>query len=308
MTDNLGLLTRIQQCLPYPNPFLNTTLQSNWDVTNESIVTLQDMKIKPIFKHVKGHQDDHRPYDSLPLDAQLNLDANHEAENYQAMFPANRPLIPRLPHNCVQLHIDNKVISSKLKQSIWDAFKVTEYMEYLKKWHHWSSECLARSTGRHTTRPSADSTNKEFRSQNCVTTCSQLPVGQAIMTPSPLTTAFTVVSAEIATTLCTVLLPCAKNGKNKFLLIIYVSLTTIPLLTCTSSISSLLASTHASTTLILIGLDTLVGTTKLNEQTAIGRRQLFNGHLSKQWRIPQDIFLPCGKLHTCTHTGANWSL
>jgi hypothetical protein len=112
-------------------------------VTNEIIVTLQEMKINPIFEHVKGHQDDHHAYADLPLDAQLNVDADQEASNYQTMFPAHRLIVPRLPHNRAQLHIANRVISSKLKQSIRDAFTVPPYMEYLQKRNQWSSECLA---------------------------------------------------------------------------------------------------------------------------------------------------------------------
>jgi hypothetical protein len=142
MTNNLGLLTRLVKFLPYTEPYPNTTLQPDWDVTNVIIATLKDMKITPVFEHVKGHQDDHTPYDDLPLDAQLNVDADQEAGNYQQQFPAIRPQIPRLPHNRVQLHIHNKVISSKIKQSIRDAFTVPPYMEYLKRRNQWSSECL----------------------------------------------------------------------------------------------------------------------------------------------------------------------
>jgi hypothetical protein len=37
MTDNQGLLTRIETSLPYVDPFPNSTLQADWDVTNEII-------------------------------------------------------------------------------------------------------------------------------------------------------------------------------------------------------------------------------------------------------------------------------
>jgi hypothetical protein len=114
MTNNLGLITRLDKFLPYPDPFPNVTLQPDWDVTNEILVTLQAMPIQTIFAHVKGHQDDHCPYDSLPLEAQLNVDADYEAGQYQMQNPAQRPMIPRLPHNRAQLHNDQKVISSKI--------------------------------------------------------------------------------------------------------------------------------------------------------------------------------------------------
>jgi hypothetical protein len=76
MTDNLGLLTRVEKNLPYPDPFPNVTLQADWDVTNEIITTLQAMKVTSVFEHVKGHQDDHQAYNDLPLMAKLNVNAD----------------------------------------------------------------------------------------------------------------------------------------------------------------------------------------------------------------------------------------
>jgi hypothetical protein len=73
MTDNLGLLTRIKKSLPYPEPFPNLTLLSDWDVTNEIVQTLHSTKMIPTLEHVQGHQDDHTPYEELTLDAQLNV-------------------------------------------------------------------------------------------------------------------------------------------------------------------------------------------------------------------------------------------
>jgi hypothetical protein len=88
MTDNLGLLTRLEKSIQHPEPFPNLTLLSDWDVTHEIVQTLQAMQIQPSLEHVLGHQDDHTPYDDLPLDAQLNVDADEEAGFYQQSYPA----------------------------------------------------------------------------------------------------------------------------------------------------------------------------------------------------------------------------
>ena len=116
MTDNQGLLTRIASSLPYPDPFPNLTLLSDWDLTNEISTSLRQLSRAPILQHVKGHQDDHTPYQALPLEARLNVDADMEAGSYQCMHPAIRPLIPQLPTNHAQLHLAGKVICSQLKQ------------------------------------------------------------------------------------------------------------------------------------------------------------------------------------------------
>jgi hypothetical protein len=47
----------------------------------------------------------------------LDVDTAAEADAYQCMHPAQHPLIPCLPSNPIQLHIDSKVIcSQQIKQ------------------------------------------------------------------------------------------------------------------------------------------------------------------------------------------------
>jgi hypothetical protein len=112
------------------------------------------MLIKPRFEHVKGHQDDHTTYDNLSLEAQMNVDANVEAESYQSMFLAHRPIIPCLPSNRLQLHIANKVISLKLQQSIREAYMVPPYLVYLQSQNKWSAACIATIDWQPSTEPS----------------------------------------------------------------------------------------------------------------------------------------------------------
>jgi hypothetical protein len=96
----------------------------------------------------------------LPLNAQLNVDADEEAGIYQHTFPLQRPIIPRLPSNRAQLHIAGKVIPSKLKKRIREAFTVPPYMLYLQDRFNWSDQCIetvdwtayTQATGRFCTR------------------------------------------------------------------------------------------------------------------------------------------------------------
>jgi hypothetical protein len=79
MKDNQGLLTRIKSSLPFPEPFPNITLALDWVVTHEISCSLQTFPHPPLLQHVKGQQDSHTAYMALPLEAQLNVDANAEA-------------------------------------------------------------------------------------------------------------------------------------------------------------------------------------------------------------------------------------
>jgi len=140
LTDNQGLLTRIASGLPHKDPFPNLTLAPDWDLTNEIIVGLQAMGKTPQLCHVKGHQDEHTAYDHLPLEAQLNVDADIEAGYYQCMHPSNWPVIPRLPSNLVQLHVLGKVVCSRLKRTIREASTISVYFTYATCRFKWTPE------------------------------------------------------------------------------------------------------------------------------------------------------------------------
>jgi hypothetical protein len=58
MTDNQGLLTRVENSLPFTDPFPNLTLQADWDVTDKIVTSIRQLAQTPSFLHVKGHQDD----------------------------------------------------------------------------------------------------------------------------------------------------------------------------------------------------------------------------------------------------------
>ena len=143
MTDNQGLLTRIEASLGYPDPFPTLTLASDWDVTHKITCGLRSLSTTPILKHVKGHQDSKMAYTQLPLDAQLNVDADMEAGFYQCTYPGQRPVIPRLASNPVQLHIGRRVISSQIKQKLRDASTVSTFLSYSARRFHWGPDTAA---------------------------------------------------------------------------------------------------------------------------------------------------------------------
>ena len=308
MTDNLGLLTRIEQSIQYPHPYPNYTLKADWDVTHEIISTLQAMSLQVMFEHVKGHQDDHTAYENLSLEAQMNVDADAEAGQYQCSFPAQRPRIPRLPHNRAQLYLSKKVISSKLKQSIREAYTVPPYMTYLCRRHQWTPECLEMVDWEaHTQLVS------KFHSQRVQVTklCNDLlPTARWANRYDHITTKHCIHCGEtedrdhllrcIHVTRCTwrgELLSHLRRkhdnqASNPYLLDILVD-----------GLHSWFTSKQVDTTRYPRRYHQLI-----HEQTEIGWRHLFNGHATTQWRIRQDLFLRHSNIHTQTNTGAAWIL
>lgn len=308
MTDNAGLLTRIESSLPYPEPFPNLTLASDWDLTHQISTGLRTMAHIPILQHVKGHQDSHTAYRDLSLEAQLNVDADAEAGFFQNTYPAQRPLIPRLPTNSVQLQIAGKTICTKVKTSIREAATVSKYLQYTATRFKWCPlvadtvdwDAYTQTIGR-------------FRSQRVQITklCNDLlPTARWAHRYDSLTTEHCLHCGEI-------------ENRDHIIICSYA-----PRQRWRSALLSKLRKSHDSDSndhylsdILVNGLHAwFQGTTLspdrypkryhklIEEQSAIGWRHLFNGHLTTQWRIKQDYYIRRRNIHTRTHTGAVWSV
>jgi hypothetical protein len=302
LTDNQGLITLVTTTLLYPDPFPNPMLASDWDVSHEISSSLRSMSKLPTLAHVKGYQDSHTPYHDLSLEAQLNVDVDAEAGSYQCTYPAQRP-------NNVQLHIDGKVICSKLKCTICDTTSVPQYLTYVVSRFKWSPSVAATIGWTAYTQ-----TINRFRTQR----------------------------VQIITKLCNNLLPTARWANR------YQSLTTEHCIHCgkiedrdhiiqcsheprntwRKSLLSKLRKAHASDMSDHYLSNILVNALHLwfsgsvlcplrypkqyhqliSEQSALGWCHLFNRHLTDQWRLCQDYYMCCHKISTNTHTGAGWSL
>jgi hypothetical protein len=308
MTDNQGLLTRLESSYPHPEPFPNLTLLSDWDLTHEINQSIRTFGRKPNLVHVKGHQDTHTPYSELSLDAQLNVDADLEAGAYQCTYPAQRPLIPRLPSNPAQLRIKGKVICARLKQRIREAATVPEYLAYVAKRFGWD-EATADSVDW----PAYTQAIGRFRPQRIQITklCHDLlPTARWANRYDSLTTAHCLHCGELEDR--DHIIRCTfgprQEWRNK-------------LLSTIRKAHDSDSSDHYLTDILVTYLDSWFRGTKINnsrfprryhrliaEQSAIGWRHLFNGHFSTQWRLKQDYFIRRRKISTLINTGAGWTL
>jgi hypothetical protein len=63
-------------------------------------------------EHVKSHQDETKPFEELPLKAQLNCRADHIAEAYLAANPeSDQSRVPRFQVNRAQLHLPGGTVT-----------------------------------------------------------------------------------------------------------------------------------------------------------------------------------------------------
>ena len=104
--------------IEWPFYFPAKTMSPEWDVLQAIITKLRSFSVRPKLCHVKGHQDDKVPYHLLELPAQLNVDADELAGNFN-YSPRQQPTeVPLITGNSVQVHLPQGTITSKLKQVI----------------------------------------------------------------------------------------------------------------------------------------------------------------------------------------------
>ena len=122
-TDSQGVLDTLQlgdkylQAVDDPvdlndNNVVLDCLRSEWDV----LIEIQSaLKILPSanLKHVKGHQDNKRPYHALDLFGQLNVDADKQAGDHQLEFVAHRPFVIMSPLSRAHLQLADGTVTGR---------------------------------------------------------------------------------------------------------------------------------------------------------------------------------------------------
>jgi hypothetical protein len=138
-SDNKGLLTRITQRSAYAQNYATATLAPDWDLIDELYHSLTHFTQPTPFTHVRGHQDDKTTYAHLPLDAQLNVDADHEAGNYQWYHPPTvRDQVPLTSTTRVHLHIKNSTITGHYRHHIRTAASTAAFFQQCRDIHAWT--------------------------------------------------------------------------------------------------------------------------------------------------------------------------
>ena len=85
--DNISLIRRQRNRLGYDTCYPNLTLASEYDLIEQTHQTHRKYHIQATFVHVKGHQDSTSAVDKLPLEAQLNVEADQLAGSYYLKGP-----------------------------------------------------------------------------------------------------------------------------------------------------------------------------------------------------------------------------
>jgi hypothetical protein len=130
-TNNEGLVTHT--VIEHPN----ATLKPDWNIVRTIDHTLMSFPA-PQIHHVKGHQDKDTEYCDLPLQAQLNIDADKLAGDFHSTYSATPAIAIRLGSNPVQLTINSATITSRVKQVAHHAATAPTLREYIHSANRWS--------------------------------------------------------------------------------------------------------------------------------------------------------------------------
>jgi NAD-dependent dihydropyrimidine dehydrogenase PreA subunit len=142
ISDNAELIRRCKAHLQYKEPFPKETLRSEYDVTEQIYRTQAAHNIKATFYWVKGHQDNNKTYEELPLEAQLNIDADQLAGEFQDEYGTFRPLVHVLPSCPAMLAIRGISITSNYRKQLIRAYVEPQYIQHLQYKFQWSDETI----------------------------------------------------------------------------------------------------------------------------------------------------------------------
>jgi hypothetical protein len=112
-STNLGLIIKVLSRLKCKVWYRNETITSEWDVLQSIVSSLQEFLLLPSVAHVKGRIK--MMYflmtARLSLEAQLNVDANTVANEYQILYGTSRYKVPWITGNGAQLLSQGKTVT-----------------------------------------------------------------------------------------------------------------------------------------------------------------------------------------------------
>ena len=120
----------------------NITLHPDWDVLNEirwTMVHCVDIHGCTI-SHIKGHQDNKQRYNKLTLRAQLNVDADQLAAEYQAKHGQSLPTVLMFPHTAAQLHLTHGTCTSHIPSALRTAETSLPLAKYIRTRNQWTQQ------------------------------------------------------------------------------------------------------------------------------------------------------------------------
>ena len=109
---------------------------ADWDLVQATANTCTQMHIVPFFRRVKGHQDGKMAYSNLPLEAQINVDANQESGSYCKMHCDDNSPVRLIPGTCANLTINANLLW--IQTNYLDSINSPHLMAKIQEQNEWT--------------------------------------------------------------------------------------------------------------------------------------------------------------------------
>jgi hypothetical protein len=135
--DNQGLLKKQTSFRKFALTKYSAALHSEWDAIISVYNLMDRFPQLPVLKHVFGHQDNSLDYDDLPLDAQMNTQADTlatmELDEYSTVLPS----VPFDPESTVMISIDGTTVTRHLETTLRTKAQLPALLAYYQDRLKW---------------------------------------------------------------------------------------------------------------------------------------------------------------------------
>ena len=118
-------------------------MDPDWDVLQQIITSRRLFPLLPVLQFVKRHQDADCPYATLPLSAQLNVDADHLAGSYAPHPTENPSIVPMIAGTAASLQLPLGTITTKHRSTLCMAAGTDTIQHYIQSKHKWTNAKFA---------------------------------------------------------------------------------------------------------------------------------------------------------------------
>ena len=137
LLDNKAVIQRIRSTIRMRRSTPNSCLLPEQNVIVEIATTWRALHAHIVFEWVKGHQDLTRHIHSLPLEGQLNCEADREASRVNRYDAVTHALVTPLPSSPCQFIVRHKSITNNFKQKIYQSITIPALETYLRQKYAW---------------------------------------------------------------------------------------------------------------------------------------------------------------------------
>ena len=135
--DNQGLLKKQTSFRKFALAKYSAALHSEWDAVISVYNLMDRFPNLPVLKHVYGHQDEDIAYADLPLDAQMNIEADALATMELSEFSTTLHQVPFDPESRVMLSIDGTTVTRRLETTIRTKARLPALITYYSDRLNW---------------------------------------------------------------------------------------------------------------------------------------------------------------------------